>query len=69
MLADGVRAHVRIGALAVMGIAAPWLHLEHSYQFGEEGQRFGRERRELTNSVLLPFDRIHEDYKPSRSFT
>ena len=42
MLADGVRTHVRIGALPVIGIATPWLYLEHSYQFREEGERFGR---------------------------
>ena len=69
MLADGVRAHVRIGALPVIGIAAPRLYLEHSHQFREEGERFGRQRRELTNSVLLPFDRIHRDYKPGRAST
>ena len=69
VLADGVHAHVRIGALPVVGIAAPWLYLEHSHQFREEGERFGRQRRELTSSVLLPFDRIHQDYKPSRAFT
>ena len=69
MLADGVRAHVRISALPVIGIAAPWLYLEHSHQFREEGERFGRHRRELTSSVPLPFDRIHQDYKPSRAFS
>ena len=69
MLAEGVRTHVRIGALPVIGIAAPRLYLEHSHQFREKGERFGRQRRELTNSVLFPFDRIHRDYKPSPAFT
>ena len=69
MLAEGVRAHVRIGTLPVISIAAPWHYLEQSHQFREERERSGRQRRELANSVLLPFDRIHRGYKPSRAFT
>ena len=69
VVAEGVRAHIRIGTLPVIGIAAPRFHLEHSHQFREERERFGRQRRELTNGVLLLFDRIHRDYKPNRAFT
>jgi len=58
------RAHVPVGPLTIVSPTAPWRGFEDGHELGVMGKRLRRQRRDLVQSVLLRFDRIHLQAQP-----